>query len=181
MAKLRLFCPVAVIAVALLGFQPRLRAQHRDNVEYSVKAVFLLNFARFVEWPPAAFASEESPMELCVLGKDPFGRLLDDVAQGETVEGRRLVIRRISAPPAAKTCQILYVDPEWKDLPKVLSALGHGFLTVSEGPGFLRDGGMISFVIDNRRVRFDINSTVPGSAGLKVSSKLLNVARSVKK
>jgi len=148
-------------------------------LEYDVKAAFLLNFTKFIEWPPSAFAGPQSPFEICVLGQDPFGRALDEVLQGETVNGRPLVSRRITQPPTAKNCQLLFVDAALKDLDQILAALPHGILTVGEGDSFLKDGGMIAFILDNRRVRFDINQTAADHAGIKLSAKLLTVARSI--
>jgi hypothetical protein len=118
-------------------------------------------------------------MDICILGKDPFGRILDDLVQGESANGRKLVVRRIAEPPAPQTCQVLFVDPDSKDVKRVLAGVGRGVLTVSEGGRFLHDGGMIALVLDNRRVRFDINQAAAESKGLKLSSKLLSVARSV--
>jgi len=152
---------------------------HEPSVEYEVKAAFLLNFAKFIEWPPTAFADSQSALEICLLGRDPFGHALDDLVQGEAVNGRKLLVRRLSAPPGPQSCQIVFVDPEMKDMKTVLDALGPGVLTVSEGEHFLREGGMIALVLDNRRVRFDINQAASDNHGLKFSSKLLSVARSV--
>ena len=149
------------------------------NLEYSVKAAFLLNFTKFVEWPPSAFAEPQSPLAICLLGNDPFGRVLDDVVQNETINGRPLTIRRIGQPPAPQLCHVLFIDPALKEPAKLLGSLPPGVLTVGEGDRFLRDGGMIAFVIDNRRVRFDINQAATESNELKLSSKLLSVARSV--
>jgi hypothetical protein len=151
------------------------------SLEYQVKAAFLLNFTRFIEWPATAFADAGSPFTMCVLGKDPFARALDDVIEGETAGGRKLSIRRINEPPAPRACQIVFIDAGDKDLRKIISALGPGVLTVGEGAGFVREGGIIGFVIDNRRVRFDINQSAADRAELKLSSKLLSVARAVER
>jgi len=150
-----------------------------SNLEFGVKAAFLLNFTKFAEWPTNAFPDPQSPLAICLLGNDPFGRVLDDIVQEESVNGRPLTVRRISQAPAPQTCQVLYIDPAVKEPAKLLSSLPHGVLTVGEGARFLRDGGMIAFVIDNRRVRFDVNQVASENAGLKLSSKLLGVARSV--
>jgi len=151
------------------------------TLEYEVKAAFLLNFTKFTEWPPNAFSDPQTPLEICVLGKDPFGHALDDVVQGEVTNGRRLTVRRLSAPPVPQTCRVLFVDPDVKGLPKMLDGLGSGVLTVGEGRHFLQDGGAIAFIVENRRVRFDINQTAAEKSGLKLSSKLLSVAREVVK
>jgi hypothetical protein len=149
------------------------------NLEYEVKAAFLLNFTKFTEWPPTAFSDSQSGIAVCILGSDPFGHVLDDIVQGEIVNGRKLTVRRISQPPAPQTCQVLFVEQGFKDPAKTLGSLPHGVLTVGEGDRFLRDGGMIAFVIDNRRVRFDINPAAAENGELKLSSKLLSVARAV--
>ncbi len=150
-------------------------------LEYQVKAAFLLNFTKFVEWPPTAFAAADSPIAICVWGNDPFGKVLDQLEAEEVVDGRRVVVRRIKETPAPHACQALFVNGTGKEAPSSLSALGPGVLTIGEGEGFVRRGGMIAFVVENRRVRFGINESAAEAAGLKLSSKLLNVARSVEK
>ena len=152
-----------------------------EPLEYQVKAAFLLNFTKFVEWPPSAFGAADSPIAICILGNDPFGNSLDQIVAEEVVDGRRVGVRRIKRTPAPKSCQALFVGMPEKEVLSILSGLGPGVLTVGEGESFVRDGGMIAFVIENRRVRFDINQTAAERAGLKLSSKLLSVARSVEK
>ncbi len=156
-------------------------AAAEPTLEYQVKAAFLLNFTRFVEWPPTAFGNSQSPLEICILGKDLFGRAVDDVVQGEVVNGRKILVRRISEPPAPQTCQVLFVDPALKDVHRILAGLAPTVLTVSDGDRFIGDGGMIALVVNNGRVRFDINQTAADNGALKLSSKLLSVARSVSK
>ena len=146
--------------------------------EYEVKSAFLLNFTKFVAWPPAA--ATESPFTICIFGDDPFGRLLDQMVSGETVGGRKLVIQRIGRNKPA-SCQIVFAGRNETDLAEALSGLAPGVLTVGEGEEFLREGGMIAFVVEDRRVRFDVSQRAALRAGLKISSKLLSVARSVAK
>lgn len=164
---------------ALLQFPSR--AADQVSVEYAVKAAFLLNFAKFVDWPPGSFANADSPIAICILGKDPFGRSIDESVQGEVVNGRRLTVRRIAQAPAAQTCQIVFTQLSGKDAAGILSSVGPGVLTVGEGESFVRDGGIIAFLIENRRVRFDIDEKAAEAAELKLSSKMLAVARSVQK
>ena len=147
--------------------------------EYQVKAAFLLNFTKFVEWPEGAFEDEHSPLAICILGEDPFGSALNDMVKGEAVNGHEVVIRRIHRVPASKECQVLYVERSEREASKILGALGPGILTVGEGEMFLRDGGMVAFVIEDRRVRFDINQRAAAKAMLTLSSRLMMVARSV--
>jgi hypothetical protein len=170
------FAPLCV-AVLTSSMLPCIAAD--TSLEYGVKAAFLLNFTKFVEWPSGAFEDARSPIEICVLGTDRFGGALDEVVRGETINGRRLVTRRITQPAAGKGCQVLFIDSEVKDPARILSGMPHNVLTVGEGDRFIREGGMIAFVIDNRRVRFDINQTAAENADLKLSAKLLMVARSV--
>ncbi len=122
-----------------------------------------------------------SPVAICILGNDPFGRVLDEMVQGEAVNGRKLIVQRMSQPPAPQACQVLFFEQLGKGCCQDSERAGAGVLTVGEGEKFLREGGMIAFVIENRRVRFDINQAAAEKAGLKLSSKLLSVARSVEK
>lgn len=149
-------------------------------LEYQVKAAFLLNFTKFIEWPQTESAEAGSPMDICIVGEDPFGTVLDQMVEGETLQGRKLAVQRVHRPLPG-SCRILFVGRSEKDVDGLIASLGPGVLSVSEGTGFLRNGGMIAFVVENRRVRFDINQGNMVKAGLNISSKLLNVARSVLK
>jgi hypothetical protein len=164
-----------------LGTLSKLRSWAADeSLEYQVKAAFLLNFTKFIEWPPAAFELPNSPVTICILGEDPFGGSLNQIVAGESVNGRNIAVLRIDRPPAQKVCQVLFWGKS--NAPsKAVPELGPGVLTVGEGERFVREGGMIGFLIDNRRVRFDINQSKAEGAGLKLSSKLLSVARTVEK
>ena len=157
------------------------RAAAAEPLEYQVKAAFLLNFTKFVQWPASAFADENSPVAICILGEDPFGNALNEMVKGEALNGRQLVVQRIRRAPEPKSCQVLFVAKSEKDAARTLADLGTGVLTVGEGEKFLRDGGMIAFVIQDRRVRFDIDQAAAAKARLTLSSRLMNVARSVEK
>ncbi len=150
-----------------------------DPLESQVKAAFLLNFAKFVEWPRAAFATPDTPISICVLGDDPMAHALGQMVAGETVAGRKLAVEKLKQTEPAKSCQVVFTSRTQKDVPGILANYKTGVLTIGEGEPFLRDGGMITFVVENRRVRFDINQGAAENAGLKLSSKLLNVARTV--
>jgi len=157
------------------------RSRAADNsLEYQVKAAFLLNFTKFVDWPVSAFEAPDSPLAICILGEDVFGSTLDQIVAGEVVSGRRVTVLRIKGAPAPKSCQVLFVNRPEKEFLGFLPSLGPGVLTVGEGQNFVRGGGMIAFVIENRRVRFIANRSAAENAMLKMSSKLLNVARDVK-
>jgi hypothetical protein len=161
--------------------EPRANAASPPALEYQVKAAFLLNFTRFVEWPASAFTAPASPFGICILGRDPFGQALDDEVRGEFEDGHPITILRLAEPPAPRTCQLVFISADSRNVPKILTALGAGVLTVGDGETFLRDGGIIGFVVENRRVRFDIDQKAAEAAALKVSSRLLSVARTVRK
>jgi hypothetical protein len=155
-------------------------AQQATIDEREVKAVFLFNFAQFVEWPPNAFDSPEAPIVIGVLGEDPFGRLLDEVTSGEVVKGRQLTVVRFRRIEEIKTCHILFVSPSEEAMTEeMLRALGsRPTLTVGETPRFT-DRGMVRFLTDRNRVRLEINLGVVKGAGLTINSNLLRAARIV--
>jgi len=165
--------------LALILIASMQAAVQQEPLEYQVKAAFLLNFTRFVEWPASAFPDSEAPIAICIVGEDPFGGAIDQIVAGEVVGSRKVEVRRIKTPPAPKSCQVIYVGKQDPGAPPVLSALGPGVLVVGEGDSLLREGGMIAFILDNRRVRFNINQSAAEKAGLKLSARLLTVARSV--
>lgn len=157
-------------------------AQSREASEYQVKAAFLYNFAKFVEWPPDAARDSSDPITICIIGQDPFGTVLDEVVRGKTVSGHRLVIRRSKPGQSWKGCQIAFISfSEGKDLPSILeSSKRSGVLTVGETEGFAQRGGMINFVVEQERVHFEVNVEAAERAGLKISSKLLSLAKIVR-
>lgn len=167
-----------VLLIAVSSYTP---AADLPALEYQVKAAFLLNFARFIEWPETSFAGPHASFAICILGDDPFGPALTQIVTGETVGRRNLVVHRIRRLPEPNSCHVLYIHPAEKDIAKTLAGLGPGILTVGEGAPFLRDGGMIAFVVEDRRVRFDVNRRAAEGASLKISARLLAVARLVEK
>jgi YfiR/HmsC-like len=160
-----------------------LGAQVQKPTEYEVQAAYLSNFGRFVEWPVRAGASERDPFYICVLGQDPFGPLLDAALKGETIGGAPMVAKRVAGVADAANCRIVYVNPS-KDtqLRPLLAALARSnVLTVGDIFDFTRQGGMIQFVLDGNRVRFEINLAAAQRAGLNLSSQLLKVAVAVRR
>jgi len=162
----------------LLG---RTRAQSPTAGEYQVKAAFLFNFAKFVEWPSSSLPDPSAPLRICILGRDPFGEELRNITKEKTVSGRKLQIDQVVDLRQARTCQILFIaSSEKAQLKETLDALqGANVLTVSDTNGFLEQGGMINFVLENDRVQFGVNRKAAEKAGLKISSKLLSVAKLV--
>jgi hypothetical protein len=156
-------------------------AQDSASPEYQLKAVFLFNFAQFVEWPAGAFAGPDAPLVIGVLGEDPFGSYLDETVRGETVNGRPLEVRRYSGVEEIGPCHILFVSRLRADrLQGVIDSLrGRSILTVSDAEGFASRGGMIRFVTDRKRIRLRINLEAAQAADLTLSSKLLRPAQIV--
>ena len=167
----------------LLAFQ--LAAVHiraEKPSEFEVKAVYLFQFGKFVQWPKDARSSAEV-FTICILGKDPFGDILDRVLAGETLDGKPPAIRRIRGVQAADGCRMLFVSAsESERLDDILENLeGKSILTVSDVEDFSKRGGMIQLVLDEGRVRFEVNLAAATKARLELSSELLKVARAVKK
>jgi hypothetical protein len=156
-------------------------APQSQSEEYQVKAAFLYNFAKFVEWPAEALDNGHTPMSLCVVGEDPFGDILEQTVQDKTVNGRPLAIKRLKAGPELRACHILFISSsEKKRLGQIIEAIrGASVLTVSETEGFIHQGPIINFIIEENKVRFEINLTSAERARLKISSKLLTLAKSL--
>ena len=163
---------------------PGLLGQNDGSValEYQIKAAFLFNFAKFVEWPPGKLGEARSRIAVCVLGKDPFGPVLDQALQGKTIDGRPVLVRRSPSISDCKDCHIVFISSSEKErLAEILPALtSASALTVSEVPRFAERGGMINFTIDDNKIRLEINAGSAAGAGIRISSKLLNLARVVR-
>jgi len=146
--------------------------------EYQVKAAFLYNFAKFVEWPPDALPNEHSPIVIGILGEDPFGHVLDETVLGKSVNGHELQVTRAKAVQDLKGCQIIFVSSsERKRLPEILANLrGADVLTVGDTEGFAPSGGIIQFTLRENRVRLMVNVEAAERARLKISSRLLALA-----
>ena len=157
-------------------------AQKSNPTEYEVKAAYLYNFGRFVEWPAKVSAASEF-FSICVLGDDPFGASFDATIAGESINGKKVVVTRITKPQDAASCRILFISSsEESRLKEILATLDKmSVLTVSDISQFTRRGGMIQFVPEANRVRFEVNLTNAEHAALTLSSQLLKVAVSVRR
>lgn len=146
--------------------------------EYPLKAVFLLNFAQFTDWPTNAFAQPDSPLVIGVLGDDPFGALLDDAVRGETVKGRKFVVERYQSVEDIKTCHILFISQsETRRSDKIVAGLkGKPVLTVSEIDGSAYRGMCVELITEKNKIRLHINTDSLKDAHLTMSSKLLRLA-----
>ena len=172
-----------IVAVAGLLFAvSSILAEQKPN-EYQVEAAYLYNFGRFVEWPAKVTPTKNDAFTICVLGEDPFGRALDATFAGATIEKKSVVARRISSPNESADCQILFLSSsEAGRLNKIIESLDKtAVLTVSDIPQFSKHGGMIQFVLEGNRVRFEVNLNATQKAGLTLSSELLKVATSVRR
>ena len=185
-------CGSLVICLALLGIAASpvrgwIRAERGANPaqsqdEYRVKAAFLYNFTKFVEWPGDAFVDGGGAFVIGLVGSDPFGPTLDQTVASKSVNGRQLQVRRLKPGQTPRGCQILFIGAsERRRLPQILDSLrGLSVLTVSEMEQFNQLGGMINFVMEDSKVGFEINAVAADRAHLKISSKLLQLAKSGK-
>jgi hypothetical protein len=163
------------LAVAL-GSSMACGAAQRPVDEYQVKAAFLYNFVKFVEWPSDAFQSATENIVICVLGQNPFGRVLEDAVNGHAIDGRSLIVRHFSNVSQMVKCHVLFVSSAGnKPLPQMLPETS-GVLTVGESDAPGADGVVINFKLDAGRVRFEINVQAAEREKIRISSRLLSLA-----
>jgi hypothetical protein len=174
---------MATVLASAVVTVPKIQAQASKPTDFQVKAAYLYNFGRFVEWPAKPSSTQSDSFTVCVLGQDPFGPTLDATLSGETIGGKKIVAKRISAPQESGNCQILFLSPrEDSRLSEIIEAVDKkAVLTVSDMPQFVDRGGMIQFVLEGKRVRFEVNLTATQRAGLNLSSELLKVATTVRR
>jgi len=167
-----------ITAVLLLVCAARLGAQAAKASEAQVKAVFLFNFAQFVDWPPEAVPDSQAPLVIGLLGGDPFGDFLDATVRGERRGSRPFAVQRYERVEDISRCDILFISRSAGDRPEeILARLkNRPILTVSDAERFAERGGMIRFVTDRSRIRLQINPDAAEAAHLTISSKLLRVA-----
>jgi hypothetical protein len=174
LAAILLACAVGIPVNAEAG---------EDRTEYQVKAAFLYNFAKFVEWPADTFKNANSPINICILGASSIGPILEETVRGKLVEGRALAVRELAGSGLSAGCQILFVSAaEQKHLRAIVEVTkSSNLLTVGETVTFAADGGVVGFNLDHGRVRFDINLQAAQLQRLQISSKLLSLATTVKR
>jgi len=170
---------VCILALGTMGLVPALRAQQTapEYTEYQIKASYLLNFTRYIDWPSRSFKSTNSPMVIGILGQDRFGNDLRTLVQGKRVEGHDLVVRRIETLEQCRDTQILFISSsEKKRIPEIVQSLkGAPVLTVGETDGFLQSGGILNFRLRNKDLFVDINRPAADKVGLRISARLLQV------
>jgi hypothetical protein len=169
-----------LLLLSTVGFAALLsQAPPRD--EYQVKAAFLFNFAKFVEWPGDAFPDGGAPLVIGVVGNDSFGATLEQTVSSKNVNNRQLSIRRLKWGQNLKGCHILFVSSsERRRAGQIVESLkGASVLTVGEMDQFNQQGGIINFLMEENKVGFEINASAAEQSRLKISSKLLALARRV--
>jgi hypothetical protein len=172
---------LAAVLLAVLAGAVAVASEPPVSREYQVKAAFLLNFLQFVEWPATAFETPEEPVRIGILGDDPFGRAMERTVLGETVRGHPLVVRRSTDPAGLNDCHLVFVArSERERLDRVLTELSRfPILTVGDTEGFARRGGVINFLLEDKKVRFEINPLAAKRQNLQPSAQLLNLGRIV--
>lgn len=168
---------VAVLATSLL-LVPTARAQSENQI----MAAFLFNFARYVEWPKDAFDRSESPVGICIFAADDFADVVNRTVSGKRVGKRPVVVRSITKLERTRGCHILFIGRDFNTAhdDAVVSLRGQSVFSVSDRKGFAKAGGIANFIRAENRIRFEINPRAAKAAGLKISSRLLRLAKVVR-
>jgi YfiR/HmsC-like len=179
----------SLIAITCLLFAMALRSRAEgvdssDSSEYLIKAGFIYNFAKLVEWPTSSFAQPDSPIVIGILGEDPFGTTLDRIVADKKINGRGFAVKRLKWSKDfkdLKDCNILFVSASEKEhIDSVVDAMKWlPILTIGDAPGFARRGGIMNFTLEDNKVRFEVNVEAAKHADLTISSRLLTLARIV--
>lgn len=175
---------VRVVTTTVCGLLTLMASAHAQSLslrEYQIKAAFLYNFVKFVDWPSQTLPDTSDTLTICVLGEDPFGEALDSL-KDKPAKGKRLAIRRAASVREVAGCHVLFVgSSEEKQLPQVIeSAQQSHILTVGEMDQFAQRGGIINFVVERNKLRFEVSVDGAARAGLKISSQLLSLAKVVR-
>jgi len=192
------FC--AIITAFVMTITPSLRAEDESSQEYKVKAAFLYNFIKFVDWPNEKMGEPNQPIVLGIIGKDPFGNAFEPV-KDKQIKDRKVVVKRLKSVAelkklgqsaeeelarlidAAKKCRLVFVcSSEQEYLNDIIDPLKeHPILTVGDAKDFLHAGGIVNFVMIDNKVRFEISDAAAKRARLKLRSQLLRLAAKVVK
>jgi hypothetical protein len=174
---------LALLAAACWSWRPALAQQSAASPECEAKASFLLNFLKYVEWPPATESDTNAPLQICLIGEDRFGMSLSSLVTSKTIDGRTVVLEHCGGECVWRHCRLLFVSSsENGRVEEILTAAkDRPILTVGESEDFLERGGMISLVMREKTVRLEINLVAAEAAKLKISSRLLAVAEVVKR
>jgi len=190
--RIKAYIFFVVISLALFAAPISVQAQDdsAQNREYQVKAAFLYNFVKFVDWPKEKVADGNEPIIIGVIGKDPFGKAFDPIKKKQ-VKGKKVVIKRFQDLEESKQsdeqtalirkCHLLFIcSSEKKKLREIINLVkDDSVLTVGEVKGFLESGGIINFLMEDKKVCFEINNAAAKQTKLKIRSKLLRLAKRI--
>lgn len=182
LASVRCVCAfLLLVFLAALVCPVQLRAENAMQREYEIKAAYIYNFINYIDWPENAFPASGGTITIGVVGQTPFGAALA-VLNGKQVKGRTVALKQIIDPKDLDQCQIVFINSSEKaHLPELLEKLKDSrVLTVSEIDGFAEQGGIINFISEHNKVRFEINPDAARRLGLNISSELLKLAKVVK-
>lgn len=178
---------VLVWTFVSVGATETARAQQEPssdaNREYAIKAAYLYQFGRYVQWPSDTFPNDDTPLVIGVLGDNPFGTVLEEIARTKRIDGRPIIVRLFATAHEYSRCHILFLSASLSPQQKaaaIKKARKSAILLVGEEPGFAEQGGVVNFFVDENRVRFEINVAVASEEQLKISSKLLSLAKIVR-
>lgn len=180
MKQLRLM--IAIVMCLSVAFHAHAQSSDSDDSsEYLIKAGFIYNFAKLVDWPVNSFAQPDSPIVIGILGTDPFGSIIDRTVGDKKIGNRRFVVKRLKWGMDVRDCNILFVSSsEYVHVDEIVRAVrGLPILTIGEIPGFASRGGVINLILEDNKVRFEVNVEAAKQANLTISSRLLALARIV--
>jgi hypothetical protein len=174
--KIRITKIVAIILTTIFCVATSSIVQAGLSKEHQLKVAYLYNFTKFVKWPTTAFSDNNTNFQLCILGNDPFGKLLSILSK-KKVKKRQIIIRRLDDVDSVAECHILFVSrSETSNLQSIFTGvIGSPVLTVGEVDGFAQHGGMVNFITKGQKLRFEINQQMAEDAGLKISATMLQV------
>ena len=176
---------VAFLALPAASLVRQPVSAQEPSPEYQIKAAFLLNFARYIEWPGPVFPTDESPLTLCVLEPNPFGTALARTVEGERVQGHAIIVQSVAALAQVGRCHLLFIPESARgraaSVIAQVESVGTPTATVGEFPGFIDAGGVINLLTVGDRVRFEVNVGAAERRGLRVSSRLLRLAVTVRR
>jgi hypothetical protein len=177
----RAFFFTTIACCFLLSVSPRALSQKEEGAEYTIKLAFLYNFTKFVEWPPDSYRDAGAPLMICIVGHDPFSQDLEGELRTRTVGDRPVDVRTLKPNDNLRVCHMVFVPVTEKDrADRILRGLkGTSTLTVGETPGFAGLGGIVNLTVERNKVHFEVNPLAAERAGLKISSKLLSIAKIV--
>jgi YfiR/HmsC-like len=182
MRKVRSIAACLICMTLALAFASHAQsADSSESSEYLIKAGFTYNFAKLMEWPANAFPQADSPIVIGILGTDPFAGTMDEVLRGKTVNGRQFVVKHLKWGMDFKDCNILFVSAsETPHLDEIFKAVrGLPILTIGDTSGFAQRGGIINFIVEDNKVRFEVNLDAAKQADINISSRLLTLAKTV--